>query len=51
MERLRLGDFVEAVIRNVDKLDDAQRSRLASVLLSQRSIEEFKKEFREVANG
>ena len=51
MERLRISDFVEQVIRNVDKVEDTQRTRLVSILLSQASIEEIKKEFREVANG
>ena len=51
MERLRIGDFVELVIRNVENLEDEQRKRLVSILLSQASIEDVKQAIREVANG
>lgn len=52
MERLRIRDFVEVVIQNVEGgLRDEQRERLVSILLSQASIEDVKQAIREVANG
>lgn len=51
MERLRINNFVEEVIRNVEDLRDEQRERLSSILLSQASMEDVKQAIREVANG
>lgn len=51
MERLRIDEFVELVIRDVEGLEDEQRQRLVSTLLSQASIEDVKQAIREVSNG
>lgn len=51
MERLRIADFVEEVIGDVEGLTAEQSEQLVSILLSQASIEEVKQAVREVTNG